>query len=235
MTRINATTIRLFALAGAVALVASGAWGLRGTLRPTYARLPHWSLLDMPLVLGDWRGEKTTLDEELFRAIDADVVSDRVYQNKRGDVVSVHTAAFTKYDFGVQHNPIVCYRGNGWEMADAQNVTLDVGEGKTVRVKLITWTRRRERVMTLYWYQLGDELVFDRGDLAWARMKLWRQSTWPPLLKVLMEAPAFSPADAQRDLTELAQRVYRWINGPHAEPAAAPKGPGTGPEADSAS
>jgi len=235
MTRINATTIRLFALAGAVALVASGAWGLRGTLHPTYARLPHWSLLDMPLVLGEWHGEKTTLDEELFRAIDADVVSDRLYQNKRGDVVSVHTAAFTKYDFGVQHNPIVCYRGNGWEMADAQNVTLDVGEGKTIGVKLITWTRERRRVMTLYWYQLGDEMVFDRGDLAWARLKLWRESTWPPLVKVLMEAPAFSPADAQRDLTELAQQVYRWINGPHAEPAAAPEGSGAGPEADSAS
>lgn len=231
MTKTNTTAIRLFALTGAVLLVAGGAYELRGTLRPTYARLPDWSLHDMPLVLGEWRGEKTTLDEELFRAIDAKEVSNRLYQNKRGGVVSVHTATFTEYDFGVQHNPVVCYRTNGWEVTDRQDVMLDVGDGKTIGVKLITWTRERRRVMTLYWYQLGDEIVFDRGDLAWARMKLWRQSTWPPLLKVLMETPAFSPADAQSDLTELAQRVYRWINGPHAEPPAAPEGPDVRPEA----
>jgi len=214
-TKPSATAIRLFALAGAVLLVAGGAYELRGTLRPSYARLPDWSLHDVPLTLGEWQGQKTALDEELFRAIDADVVSDRGYQNKQRGVVRVHLAAFTEYDFGVQHNPVVCYRGNGWEVADSQDLLLDVGQSETVRVKLITWTKRRERVMTLYWYQLGDELVFDRGDLGRARIKLWRQSTWPPLLKVLMEAPVLSAADAQRDLKDLAQHVYRWINGPH--------------------
>jgi EpsI family protein len=230
MIRSSATAVRLFALTGAVLLVVGGAYQLRGTLRPTYARLPEWSLHDLPLVLDGWQGQATELDEELFRAIDADVVSNRLYRNRQGDVVSVHTAAFTDYDFGVQHNPIVCYRGNGWEVADQQDLALDVGDGKTITVRLVTWTQKRRKVMTLFWYQLGEEMVFDRGDLGWARIKLWREPVWPPLVKVLMEAPAFAPGDAQRDLSDLAGQIYRWINGPRAEPAAASGGSAGQPE-----
>jgi len=228
--------IRLFLLAGAVLAVAGAAYKLRGTLRPTHARLPEWSFHDMPLEFGEWQGEKTALDADLFRAIDADVVSDRLYRNERGDVVSVHTAAFTEYDFGVQHNPIVCYRTHGWEMSDAQELDLDVGDDKTIPVKLITWTRERRRVMTLYWYQLGEEVLFDRGGLGRARLKLLGQEAWPALLKVLMETPALSPVEAEGRLTDLARPIYRWINGPHPERPGEPEAPGDrpGPGAEAA-
>jgi EpsI family protein len=215
----RSTTIRLIALSFTVLVVYFIAQQLRGTLTPAYAALPDWRLSELPLQFGPWRGTEAELDEELTKAIDADDVTERLYENNRGDVVYAHAASFLRYSFGVTHNPYVCYRGAGWEVEEDRNLTLQFADDVTLDVPLVVWRRGGDRVMTLYWYQLGDQYLLDRPGLAIARLHFLGQQTWPPLSKVLLQTTATSPIEDEENLKSVAEHIGRWLGGRIAEPS----------------
>jgi len=214
----SSTTIRLIVLSCTVLVVYFVAQQLRGTLTPTYAALPSWGLDQMPLQFGGWQGTKAELDEELTKAIDADDVVERLYRNKRDDVVYAHTAAFTRYSFGVTHNPFVCYRAAGWEVQESRTLDLDLDEEKTLAVPLVIWRRGGDRVMTLHWYQLGDQYLLNRLGLARARLHFLGQQTWPPLYKTLLHTTATSPIEDEENLKEMAEHIAQWLSSKIDEP-----------------
>ena len=223
------TTTRLIILT--VTVVA--AWGfalmLRGTL--SAESLPDWRLSELPTDLRldapdgsvtSWHGKKHEIDPMISQATNADETLDRVYVDGAGSFVSVYMATFKEYQFGVAHNPMVCYDRQGWKLIDASDLDLDVvdnkGKKKIVSVKLAAWEHKEKgRTMIAYWYQLGDNLVFDRGSLGTVRMKYLGKPFKPALMKFLLITGYTTSGDkeaARERLEAMCEHVYDWANKP---------------------
>ena len=92
---------------------------------------------------------------------------------------------------------------------------LPVSDGLTIPVSLTTWEREGERVMVVYWYQLGEHVLFGRWDLGWkVRWSLRGQPKWPALIKVMLQISAPEPEDAKTTILGFAEQVAKWENQP---------------------
>ncbi len=227
------TTIRLIILTVAVVSIWNIALMLRGTL--STESLPDWRLNEFPEDLRldapdgsviSWHGKKQAVDPILAQAVDADEISDRAYSDNAGNSISIHMAAFKQYQYGVTHNPMVCYDRGGWELKDDSILDLDVAdnedgkkdEERIISVKVSAWEHKEKgRAMIAYWYQLGDDLVFDRVSLGTSRMKYLGQPFKPALMKFLLHTNYTTSAEkelARERLKAMCESVYDWINQP---------------------
>ncbi len=218
------TTARLLTVAVIIVVVQLVSLQVRATLEPGEIAMPDWSLEELPMELGDWRGEPTELDERIFRQIGADAVADRAYHDRAGNVVTAHTALFQDFDEGIGiHYPANCYRTAGWHRLDFEKRELKVPGAPPLPVEISTWEREGQRVKVLYWYSLGEHTIFGRWDLGQARLALRGRAVWPPMVKVMMQTAADrSGQESDIRLLDVGGHVYQWLHdrgiGPGHEP-----------------
>jgi EpsI family protein len=201
--------VRIAIVIGLVVVVHLGGQWLSGGLRPT-GEMPDWNLEDLPRQLGDWTGEDKELDREVFARIGADVVVDRVYQNPRGQSLSMHVAIFKDQTEGLLHSPTNCYRGTGWQqrIGSEKKVTLKTPNRPDAPVQAAVWERNADTCFVLYWFEMGDSVLYERVDLAKVQWDLRGQKS-PALIKVLLQCANSDTADAQ--LLEFAGQVRQWL------------------------
>ena len=218
----NNLTVRIVVATAAALLIYLGATVIGAGMKPPQIVLPERDITGLPLTLGTWQGEKATLDPKIFMHLDAEKVTDRNYHDAARHSVSAHVAVFTEYLLGINHSPLQCYRVNGWTLLHSSKLQLDVGAEQPISVSVTSWELHQERVLVVYWYQLGDDVVLDRIDLAAARWNLKGRETWPAMIKVLLQTPIDNEQDAKARVQSLAEQIYRWINAPEAAGAAKP-------------
>ncbi len=209
------TTIRLAIVVGIIGLVQLLSWQVEAMLKPLEVVMPDWSVEELPLEFPDWRGEVQQLDERLFMRTGADVVADRVYENRDNDVISAHTALFKDFDEAiVVHLPSRCYRAAGWKQLGVEKRDLEVPKAPPITVEISTWEREGHRVKVLYWYQLGEHTVLDRFDLANAQMALAGYQSWPAMVKVMLQTSADQGESQAADmrLMDLAGNIRKWLH-----------------------
>ena len=213
------TATRLFIVALLAALLYGSTYVAPAwlKLKPPSVKLPERDFRKMPMQFAKWQGEDVPMDPEITRAIGADVVVDRAYRDDQGHVVSLHTALFANPDEGVYHSPINCYRANGWEKLDDTRLQLQVTEESSIPVSLTSWKSEGERILVMYWYQLGEHIIFDRWGLGGVRLEMRGKETWPALCKVLVQTSAADP-EANNRIQSIAKYVYQWINEPLPQP-----------------
>lgn len=212
------TTTRLYVVASLVVLLAGLTYVVPQWLKPKEIRLPQRNIRELPMQFGPWQGTAVKMDPRIAVRLDADMAIDRRYGHPAKQPVSVHVAVFRDLDAGVLHSPFNCYRSTGWEEIDTTRSTLQVADNLTIPVSLSTWQRKGERVVVMYWYQVGDHILFDRWGL-WlgVRWKMRGKRTWPALTKVLLQTAATDPtdpSDAIANLEDIARHAYRWLNQP---------------------
>jgi len=210
------TANRLYIVGALVLATYGGAHLVKAELEPPEVLLPTWTIRELPLELGDWRGVDTELDPKITAAVGASVIVDRAYQDRIGHVISMHTAMFENPVEGVIHSPLNCYRASGWVRKNESRETLQLSDNLTIPVSLTTWEREGERVLVVYWYQLGEHVLFGRWDLGLkVRWSLAGRPQWPALIKVMLQISApESPEDTELVLLSFAERVAEWENQP---------------------
>lgn len=211
------TAFRIYFLT-AVVLATYGAvkWE-KYALQPPSVQLPSWTFDDLPLQFGEWRGENTNLDPEIAKAVGAakDRIVDRAYQDGFGHTITMHTAMFNDPVEGLYHSPLNCYRSNGWERTKLTTEELHLSDGLTIPVSMSTWKLEGRRVLVVYWYQLGEYVLFGRWDLGIkVRWKLAGKSKWPPLIKVMLQIDALEAEEAKTVIMGFAEQVAGWENHP---------------------
>src|SRR3989304_7483379 len=211
-------TIRVFAAVAIIAVTYLGMYLVHAGIQVASAELPSWDIQDLPLQLGEGKGEDKQLDERLFKAIGAVKIIDRQYVNSYGMIVSLHFAIFTDPNEGIWHNPISCYESAGWVPVEKEKVQLpDISDGNAV-VSLMEWEKSGDRAKICYWYQLGENRLYTRFDLGTVRWKMAGEEKWPALLKILVHTPAGAKTEDGKDqLLGFASLVYQWINQPQHE------------------
>ena len=184
---------------------------IRGGATPDKVRMPEFDLRELPLELGQWRGEKLKLDPKLFAAIDAEMAIDRLYRDSNGYPLSLHTAVFLEYALHGPHQPPLCYSNSGFEIVGIKPLSIQVDPGRVISADLMTAARDGKEVHVLFWYQLGPFTAGARA-LKKERQTYWGQPVWPPMFKVMLQDANPDASAAEARMSDLAKEVYRWMN-----------------------
>jgi EpsI family protein len=211
----NSITLRLYIVVVLIFAASGFSWVLKLQTEQPDVEMPGWTFDNLPLELGNWRGEPTKLDPEIAKATRADSITDRLYQDDAERVVSMHSAIFKDHNAGVYHNPFNCYRTAGWKKIDEAKETVAVSKDFTLEVSLTTWEKESHRILVVYWYQLGERVLFERFELGAIRWSLGGQTKWPVLTKVMLQTMESSDSRESKALIlDFAKLVAQWLNGP---------------------
>ncbi len=192
------TVVRLAMVAGLVVLFEIGSHLVPNLFRPKEVAMPPPPGLEaIARRFGTWSGTDEALGEEQFTRSEAQQAVARKYRDLTGHQISLLAAVYANPAHGLYHSPTNCYRSNGWTLLDQQRVALVTKTRPAISVSLATWEQKGERVLVLYWYEFGDHILFERGDLFPVQLSMVGRKRWPPTYKVLMETPASSTAQAQ--------------------------------------
>jgi EpsI family protein len=220
----NSTVTRLAILIALVVAVHCGFILVRAGTQPAQVALPTRSIHELPRTLGTWHGEDAELDSKIFVGTAAHAAVDRTYTDRLGHSTSVFVALYDDPAAGVYHTPSNCYRQNGWTNISEVRIPLECPGRPTVSVSLSTWESSGQRVQVVCWYEMGEYVLFDRGDWGLLRLKLRGQTTWPPMYKVLLQAQATDSLTSAR-LLELAGTLRAWLGELDTTPAPAGRAP----------
>jgi EpsI family protein len=184
--------------------------GLRamdGATSPLPAKLPERSLEAIPNKLGGWTARDLPLDLAIFKHSGAAAMLNRAYSNSIGDEIAANIGIWIGEFAGTPHSPQVCYPGAGWEIVSRKKVSV-ANEENGSPAQLITFDKSGQRILVLYWYQYGDRVVFDAGDIRSFRQSLrGSKSSMPPIVKVMLQSGNPDPAVAEQQLLNLAALV----------------------------
>ena len=209
-------TIRLLIAAAVVLGIYGGTRWLKDRGMPTEPAPLEMRTEDLPLTLGEWKGEDVGLDPGMFEAIGAKMVLSRQYRNRAGRLASLHLAVFEGVDgpTAMPHSPEICYPAGGWVLAEPKYIPLDQS-GTTGLAKFLPAARQGQMAYVLYWYQI-DGAAYCSGDRQRQLIHGLRgRALLPPIVKVMLHTAAASPDEAEKTLKSLAGEVYAWTRGFH--------------------
>ena len=209
-------TSRLFIAAVALLGIYAGVRWAKDFGMPTQIAPLEMKVQDLPTTLGDWKGEDVALDPDIFTQIGAEMAVDRQYRNQRGGVVSVHVAVFGKTDYitGLPHSPDICYPASGYKLGDPKYISLDADATQN-EAKFQNVVGHGKTEFLFYWYQI-DGAAYCRGDRQRKLLLACRgRPLCPPIVKVMMQASAANPEDAEKTMKSLAAEVFKWSRGFH--------------------
>jgi EpsI family protein len=204
-------------------LLASGVVALVGCGK----RQEPLDLERMPRCLGPWEGTDTPLDPMIRATLGADVVLDRLYRHSEDQTakVSAHLAAFSDWDRGIGHDPMVVYRSCGCKLIEQTYETLYIGSEKNIRANLSEWKQGRRSLVVLFWYQIGDHVLFKRSELDRLRSGLNAQQPRPLLIKIQLQTDLAGGTNVEQGkatLKQLATAIRRWLDKPYYDPPPLP-------------
>ena len=208
----NIRPTRALVFASSAILLAGLAWHLtpaRAAVTPQ--RDP---LVLFPLSLGDWQGQRSTLDATIERVLSADdyLVADFAKQTA-GSSVNLFVAYYKSQTQGSGiHSPEVCIPAGGWEVSTWKpartGIQMPSGEPLTVNRAIIQ--KGLNRQLVYYWFeQRGRQLTSDYAAKAytvWDSMTLGR--TDGALIRVVTPIePAETESGADQRLQRFLERA----------------------------
>jgi len=137
--------LALFAAVGAVS------WAFQ--LRPPLGVDPA-PLAALPATLDMWRGEEVPLEQNVESMLRADYNVQRVYLHPTGPAVSMYVGYYgTERGGRPEHTPEVCYRSQGWTVAERQVLDVAGRDGRTFRVNEYLVEQDGARHLVLFWFR----------------------------------------------------------------------------------
>ncbi|MEJ5341799.1 MAG: exosortase C-terminal domain/associated protein EpsI [Thermogutta sp.] len=201
--------VRVGVAIGSLILVGVGARWAASQAVPSEVRLPNRDqLLGFPYQLGPWKGEDDPVDEKVLQVVGAELTLNRTYRQSAERFVGLHAAVFTHTDFSLPHPPELCYGGTGWRVRKTRDVQLNLSDGTTGTIRILTLEKEigQQTATVLYCYQLAGPFAADRDAV---RRLFWRyrgQKSRPPLVKVMFHLPG-SDSTAEDDGLDFARRT----------------------------
>lgn len=129
----------------------------------------------LPLVIGNWLGQDTPLDETVIPRTDADALINRRYLRGDGSgPVALYVACGTRANELMQHQPDVCYKASGWRLADYRQTELRINDQVQLPCGIFQFQRTdltSERVVVLHYF-IADEHRY--GNVSLLRSRVWR-------------------------------------------------------------
>jgi hypothetical protein len=105
-----------------------------------------------------------------------------------------------------------CYHTQGFTLiGEVEMHPLKVSNRPDTEISVSTWVRINEKVIVAYWYEVGDNTMFERHDLPKTQWAMFGKTKWPVMFKVLLEMPAGETEQSKAELLNMAQSVREWL------------------------
>lgn len=178
---------------------------------PDFKQMPHH--------LGQWEGKDVSIPPEILAAVGADVVVDRIYHDSKNETLLVksHLAVYWDWKRGTRQDLMKIYKASGWKLLSQAYETIPISEDKKIRVSLSEWEKDQQKTVLLYWYQLGDHILFDRAELDRISSKLSDADKTKPLIKLHLQMTKSHATEDEKEIKDLASQIGKWIDKPYYE------------------
>ena len=202
---------RLLIAIGVVVVSFAGSYAVRAAMETPEVALPDRDFDTLPMQLGKWHGEDVELDPEVFINTDAHKAVQREYEDRQGNVISLFLAIYDQPDRGIYHNPMNCYRANGYQKTEDTMSELKCDGVPSTQIRITTWEKSGRKEIVIYWYRFGEHAPFSRWDMAFVRWKMAGITPWPAMIKVLLQTSKKSSGGSEAELVDFAKLVHQWV------------------------
>jgi len=167
-----------------------------------------------PMSLGRWQGEDLTFSEVVTEELKADETLARRYTDDEGRSVWFVIIFHQNERYGA-HEPIVCYRAQGWGVVDQGLTTLARENGDFDANWVLVESGGQTRVAVYWWYTAGDLATADRDEFmaGMAAAGLKENVTFGAFIRV---STVVGPGDFEEALAlarEFAEQAVPYIPG----------------------
>lgn len=200
------------ALVIAIVVAILGGWLVVGQSTPALPRGDE-DLRKLPLRLGMWKGEDQVLSAEILSRIGADVCIERTYRNLARKEIHALLAVFSNWREGLHDNPIVLYKASGWQLRSQAYEPVRINDETTFLVSVSRWEKDQRRIVVLFWYQLGDHVLFQQSELDKLHLEGYDERSKPRLVKIQLEMSQSAFGEAESSAKQLAREIAEWLDG----------------------
>ena len=124
-------------------------------------RLPTF---DIPQTIGEWTSTELTLEPEVASMLAADTTIYRSYRHPDGRSIEVFWIGYGRQQEGkTMHSPRNCLPAAGWDIQHKALAAIAPG----IQGRYLLLTYGEYRMETVYWFQAGDEIVWDEFENKW--------------------------------------------------------------------
>ena len=177
------------------------------------------SLSSFPLVVGDWRGRETAMEQNFIDVIKFDDYLLSNYSRSRdASAVNLYIAYYDSQRNGASiHSPRACLPGGGWTMESFDEYLVpDVGpNGEALRVNRSVVAMGAERQVVYYWFeQRGRSLTNEylvKWYMFWDALRINRTDGALVRITTQVRDVADIPM-ADKQLADFARDMYPKIN-----------------------
>jgi EpsI family protein len=157
-----------------------------------------------PSRISDWQSEDVIYDPKVLSSLDPDkIIYKTYYRNREDPPVTLFIAYYdTLEKADLSHSPIVCFTGQGWQISEAREVAVPLGQSKasSIKVNEIYLQQLNTSMIAYYWYQSPDRAFANRGlqklYMFWIRM--WGRSDGNAFVRVTVPVQG---RESEQDVT----------------------------------
>ena len=179
---------------------------------PTQASIPAGDFHEVPLQLGTWSGEDARLDPGLANLGGSYATVNRIYRSPAGAEIIFYAALFDQVEIPVSpHPPEACYTASGHRIVTSRDLHISAGKESAFLARILTLERDGSSPSVLFWYQIPGVTYLDGRA---QRRLFWTyrgQTTWPAVVKVMLESRNPNADKAADELKDLAGHTYQWV------------------------
>ncbi len=158
--------------------------------------------VDLPKTIGEWISTDLTLEPEVEAMLAADRTIYRSYRHPDGRAIELFWIGYGYQGEGkTMHSPRNCLPAAGWDIQEKDVVEITGG----IRARYLLLTHGGYRMETLYWFQAGDEHVWDEFENKWKT--LWNSFRYGRSDGALITLSAIEPLEApsmRKEITAFA-------------------------------
>jgi EpsI family protein len=135
---------------------------------PRRMELGAGSLAALPTEIDGWSGEDQGFEDVVYDELAADDTLVRKYTRDDGETVWFLIIFHENERYGA-HDPLVCYRSQGWEILD-QGLTPLTMQGRDFDANWILVEKGTERRLAVFWWYTAGNLATADRDVFMSRM-----------------------------------------------------------------
>ncbi|MEW6417378.1 MAG: exosortase C-terminal domain/associated protein EpsI [Nitrospirota bacterium] len=152
---INTKKLNLTWLASTVILLSVGSFIHFHNSEPIPLNVP---LNEIPLTIGNWKGENVNYPEKMFNIQGVDSELNRVYRNTSGREIKLYIGYFESQK---QDKELIHYQLQKL-YNDAEEIEIPVGSHSPILVNKTVLKKDAQNSLVLYWYNLNGKIVVNR-------------------------------------------------------------------------
>lgn len=117
-------------------------------------------LSTFPIQIGEWKGIPDRFDQRIYQILGVDDSFLANYSDPDNRIVQLYIGFYESQREGdIIHSPRNCMPGSGWNINRDIYHHLDLGNGKTAKVRQLLLEKGNDKQMVLYWFHSRGRII----------------------------------------------------------------------------